>query len=174
MLLLHSFALVLLACTWNLVQAVKFDVQASASPALKCIWNYAMADTLVVITANVEKGGLGNQRVDMEIIDGSNHRNIYQTKRNVMGETRIAITTHADADLGVCFRNHLDNSESGARVFMPVSYIHLWNAEISAAQAPRYKRAIDLDIDIGSEAVDYNAIAKQGQFMTSSVASNSI
>ena len=71
-----------------------------------------MADTLVVITANVEKGGLGNQRVDMEIIDGSNHRNIYQTKRNVMGETRIAITTHADADLGVCFRNHLDNSAS--------------------------------------------------------------
>jgi len=95
-----------------------------------------MTDTLVVITANVEKGGLGNQRVDLEIIDGSNHRNIYQTKRNVMGETRIAITTHADAgelvflpycaanalnlwglsDLGVCFKNHLDSSQSWIQV----------------------------------------------------------
>ena len=110
-----------------------------------------MADTLVVITANVEKGGLGNQRVDMEIIDGSNHRNIYQTKRNVMGETRIAITTHADADLGVCFRNHLDNSKSGAECHASF-FAHLFNAEISAAQAPRYKRAIDLDIDVGSAA----------------------
>lgn len=83
-----------------------------------------MSDTLVVITANVEKGGLGNQRVDLEVIDGSNHRNVYQTKRNVMGETRIAITTHADADLGVCFRNHLDN-------------------KIPDSQAPKYKRYTD-------------------------------
>lgn len=47
----------------------------------------------------------------MEIIDGSNHRNIYQSKRNIQGETRMAITTHADADLGVCFTNTLDRGE---------------------------------------------------------------
>lgn len=44
----------------------------------------------------------------MEVVDGSNHRNIYQNKRDIKGETRMAITTHADADLGVCFRNTLD------------------------------------------------------------------
>jgi hypothetical protein len=48
----------------------------------------------------------------MEIVDGSNHRNIYQSKRNVQGETRMAITTHADADLGVCFTNTLDKGAS--------------------------------------------------------------
>merc|ERR1711939_1092811 len=54
------------------VQAVKFDLVASHNPQQRCIWNYAMADTLVVITANIAKGE--NQRVDMEVVDGSNHR----------------------------------------------------------------------------------------------------
>lgn len=95
-----------------------------------------MADTLVVITANIAKGA--SQRVDMEIVDGSNHRNTYQKKTNINGETRMAITTHADADLGVCFKNHLDNGVS----------------ELGQV------RSVDLDVDIGADAVDYNAIAK--------------
>lgn len=33
------------------VQAVKFDLVASPNPRQKCIWNYAMSDTLVVITS---------------------------------------------------------------------------------------------------------------------------
>lgn len=69
--------------------------------------------------ANIAKGS--NQKVDMEIVDGSNHRNIYQSKRNIQGETRMAITTHADADLGVCFTNTLDRGASitlGARYAM--------------------------------------------------------
>ncbi|KAK9898535.1 hypothetical protein P389DRAFT_167056 [Cystobasidium minutum MCA 4210] len=120
------------------VQAVKFDLVASQNPRQRCVWNYAMSDTLVVITANIAKGA--NQKVDMEIIDGSNHRNIYQSKRNIQGETRMAITTHADADLGVCFTNTLDRGLSN--------------------ENGQYARAIDLDVDIGADAVDYNAIAK--------------
>ena len=65
------------------------------------------ATALHVYSANIAKGA--SQRVDMEIVDGSNHRNTYQKKTNINGETRMAITTHADADLGVCFKNHLDN-----------------------------------------------------------------
>ena len=52
-----------------------------------------------------------NSQVDMSIVDGSNHRNVYQNKRNIKGETRMAITTHADADLGVCFKSLLDHCE---------------------------------------------------------------
>lgn len=97
-----------------------------------------MSDTLVVISTNIEKGH--DQRVDMEVIDGSVHRNVYQTKKNLQGETRIAITTHNDADLGVCFTNHLSSNVHLAR--------------------PPQKRSIDFDVDIGADAVDYNAIAK--------------
>jgi uncharacterized membrane protein YhaH (DUF805 family) len=32
------------------VQAVKFELAAMHNPHQKCVWNYAMADTLVVIT----------------------------------------------------------------------------------------------------------------------------
>lgn len=66
--------------------------------------------TQVVISTNVENGP--DQRVDMEIVDGSNHRNVYQSKKDIKGETRMAITTHADADLGVCFTNHLSEGAS--------------------------------------------------------------
>ncbi|CAH7671626.1 expressed protein [Phakopsora pachyrhizi] len=76
--------------------------------SMKCIWHYAMTDTLVVISTNIEKGE--NQRIDLEVVDGSTHRNVYQSKKDINGETRIAITTHSDADLGVCFTNHLDSS----------------------------------------------------------------
>lgn len=65
----------------------------------------ALTKPQVVISTNIENGA--DQRVDMEIVDGSNHRNVYQSKKDIKGETRMAITTHADADLGVCFTNHL-------------------------------------------------------------------
>ncbi|MBW0509647.1 hypothetical protein O181_049362 [Austropuccinia psidii MF-1] len=129
------FGLVLLS---NVIKSIKFDLYANHSPTPRCIWYYAMADTLVVISTNIEDGD--DQRVDMEVVDGSIHKNIYQSKKNIKGETRIAITTHNDADLGVCFTNHL---EPQARVAMPPP-----------------KRSIDFDVDIGADAVDYNAIAK--------------
>lgn len=98
-----------------------------------------MSDTLVVISVSAPVQGTF-QRLDLEVVDGSRSRNVYQAKRNIMGETRMAITTHADADLGVCFTNTLDPA---------------------VKESPRYSRAIDLDVDIGADAVDYNAIAKQ-------------
>lgn len=39
-----------LTTTRTMVHAVKFDLVASHNPQQRCIWNYAMADTLVVIT----------------------------------------------------------------------------------------------------------------------------
>ncbi|KAH8918561.1 hypothetical protein BT69DRAFT_1267648 [Atractiella rhizophila] len=131
--------------------AIKFLLPASHNPSAKCIWNWATSDNLVIISANVDlanAAGISTQeyrdkmRIDMEVIDGSGSRNVYQSKRGLKGETRMAITTHADADLGVCFKNWLD-------------------ASVNENQADKYQRAIDLDVDIGADAVDYNAIAKQ-------------
>lgn len=76
-----------------------------------------MADTLVVVTVNaIPTSGDGDvQNVDVEIVDGSKHNNIYLSKRGVTGETRMAINTHAHADLGVCFKNTLGKSEWSER-----------------------------------------------------------
>ncbi|EPQ26960.1 uncharacterized protein PFL1_05595 [Pseudozyma flocculosa PF-1] len=121
--------------------AIKFDLPASTSPANKCIWNYALADTLVVITANTvpaEGFSADDMRLDIEVVDGSKHNNIYLSKKNIRGETRLAINTHSHADLGVCFKN------------------------VAISKAKRTPvMTIDLDVDIGADAVDYNAIANQ-------------
>ncbi|KAN0065113.1 vesicle coat component [Thecaphora frezii] len=133
-------ALSLLVCLCN---AIKFDLPATTYPDNKCIWNYALADTLVVITANTVPAGSASfedMRLDIEVVDGSHHSNIYLSKKNIKGETRLAINTHSHADLGVCFKNHLLTKGKKAQTHM---------------------FTIDLDVDIGADAVDYNAIANQ-------------
>ncbi|POV98403.1 hypothetical protein PSHT_14029 [Puccinia striiformis] len=140
----------------NTIRSIKFDLLASHSPTPKCIWYYAMTDTLVVISTNIEHGE--NQKVDLEVIDGSTHRNVYQSKKDLQGETRIAITTHNDADLGVCFTNHLQLSDLIAQLTDFISQ-SIYMKDVHLAR-PSQKRSIDFDVDIGADAVDYNAIAK--------------
>ncbi|KZO94167.1 hypothetical protein CALVIDRAFT_539216 [Calocera viscosa TUFC12733] len=123
-----------------LCTAIKFEIPAVRYPTEKCIWNHANENVLVIVTANVANGP--SQRVDVSLVDGSDHQNVYLMKRNVMGETRLAITTHAEGDLGVCFTNTID-------------------AKVPMHEIGRYSRAVDLDVDIGEEAIDYNAIANQ-------------
>lgn len=135
MLLNLSALLVLFAAfssTIPSVYAIKFKVQAERYPQPKCIWNAAHDNALVVVTANVGSGKFkeshcdvqessltrnindfvlftGNsQRMDVEIVDSSPRRNVYLSKRNISGETRLAVTAHGEGDVGVCFKNHLD------------------------------------------------------------------
>jgi len=83
--------------------------QAMASRSTLRAKSDAPPSLQVIISTNIENQP--NQQVDMEVIDGSNHRNVYQAKKDIKGETRMAITTHADADLGVCFTNLLPDRE---------------------------------------------------------------
>ncbi|CAM0138697.1 unnamed protein product [Umbelopsis sp. WA50703] len=93
---------------------------------------------MVIVTVKVGEGY--NQRVDLEIYDDSESINKYATRRDV-GEqgAKLAFNTHADASIIVCFTNTLSEG------FKP-------NAG--------YKRTIDVDYDIGAEALDYSKIAK--------------
>lgn len=86
--------------------AIKFALQGSRYPPPKCIWNTAHPNSLVIVTANVGPGP--NQRVDIEIVDSSPKKNVYLAKKNVKGEARLAITTHAEGEVGVCFRNYIE------------------------------------------------------------------
>ena len=90
----------------RLVSAIKFSLPAYQYPPTKCIWNTAHTNSLVIVTANVGPGE--NQRVDVSILDSSENRNVYLSKRGINGETRLAITTHADGEVGVCFKNHIE------------------------------------------------------------------
>ncbi|PPR06779.1 hypothetical protein CVT24_011279 [Panaeolus cyanescens] len=119
---------------------IKFALQAYRYPPQKCIWNAAHANSLVIVTANVGPGA--NQRVDIEIVDSGPSHNVYLSKRGIKAESRLAITTHAEGEVGVCLRNYIEG-------------------DISGRDENKISRIIDLDIDIGADAVDYNAIANQ-------------
>ncbi|KAG8880041.1 vesicle coat component [Tulasnella sp. 331] len=124
--------------------AIKFELPASRYPIPKCIWNSAHPYALVIVTANVGTGE--NQRIDIEVVDDSDHRNVYLSKKGITGETRLAVTSHGDGDVGVCFKNTFDAGDGS----MP-----------KLGRGAQMSRVIDLDIDIGADAVDYNAIANQ-------------
>ncbi|KAF8842933.1 hypothetical protein BDN67DRAFT_965093 [Paxillus ammoniavirescens] len=132
-----SFVLLLLS---PLTAAIKFTLPPAKIPTEKCIWNAAHLHALVIVTANVGPGP--NQRIDIEIIDSTPQRNVYLSKKDINGETRLAVTAHAEEEVGVCFKNYL-------------------SAETRTEMARNMTRTIDLDIDIGADAVDYNAIANQ-------------
>jgi len=132
--------LFILLSTIRLVSAIKFSLPAYQYPPTKCIWNTAHTNSLVIVTANVGPGE--NQRVDVSILDSSENRNVYLSKRGINGETRLAITTHAEGEVGVCFKNHIEGG-------------------VPYGEHGKLSRVVDLDIDIGADAVDYNAIANQ-------------
>ncbi|CAD6893105.1 unnamed protein product [Tilletia controversa] len=151
-LVLLSLQLLLLPSSAN---AIKFELSAHHSSHQKCIWNYALSDTLVVVTINAVPSSSPDaltttapadsdplMQLDIEIVDGSHHNNVYLSKKAIRGETRMAINTHSHADLGVCLKNTLSK-------------------EVREHDAEKHKYLIDLDVDIGAEAVDYNAIANQ-------------
>lgn len=77
--------------------AIKFSLPAHRYPNAKCIWNAVHENQLVIVTANV---GVGvNQRMDIEIVDSSPKKNVYLSKKGIKGETRLAVTTHAEGGL---------------------------------------------------------------------------
>jgi emp24/gp25L/p24 family/GOLD len=51
------------------------------------------------------------QQIDVEVVDSSPRRNVYLSKRDITGETRLAVTAHTEGNVGVCFSNHLDPGE---------------------------------------------------------------
>ena len=90
----------------HFVSAIKFNLPAFRYPPQKCIWNAAHTNALVIVTANVGPGT--NQRTDIEIVDSSPQKNVYLSKKGIKAETRLAITTHAEGEVGVCLRNYIE------------------------------------------------------------------
>jgi len=89
--------------------AIKFNLPAYRWPQRKCLWNPAHDNTLVIVTANIGPGP--GQRTDIEIIDSSPQKNVYLRKKGIKTETRLAITTHSEGEVGVCFYNYLEQSQ---------------------------------------------------------------
>ena len=102
-----NFLFTVLSLLTGLTSAIKFQLQAYRYPPSKCIWNPIHNNALIIVTANVGPGE--GQRVDIEIVDSSPQKNVYLSKKDIKGETRLAVTSHAEGEVGVCFKNTLDS-----------------------------------------------------------------
>ncbi|KAH8725046.1 emp24/gp25L/p24 family/GOLD-domain-containing protein [Phaeosphaeriaceae sp. PMI808] len=121
-----------------LAAALKFDLhpvsQHDAAKYERCVRNFCARDQLVVVTANLDGYRGDGQRVDMHIRDAMG--NDYHRPKDVVGENRYAFTSHADSAFDVCFENTYTGSSKSVN--------------------PRH---VELDIDIGADAKDWNAIS---------------
>ncbi|KUJ18162.1 uncharacterized protein LY89DRAFT_614718 [Mollisia scopiformis] len=125
--------LLFLACA----EALKFDIEAfnsGDSKGRRCIRNFVAKDTLVVVTATVDGYKGDGMIVNMHIKDAVG--NEYGRPKDVVGEQRMAFTSHADASFDVCFENAFSGSKGVSNPF----------------------RHVELDIDIGADAKDWSAV----------------
>ena len=57
------------------------------------------------LTPNVGPGPI--QRIDIDIIDSTIQRNVYLSKKDINAETCLAVTAHAEGQVGMYFKNYL-------------------------------------------------------------------
>src|ERR1700749_827479 len=100
--------LVVASITWQ-TAAIKFNLPAIRNPTPKCISNPVHDGDLVIVSVIVdaEDSSLpaNSQRVDIQVTDSSPKRNVYLSKKNINGEKRFAVTSHAEGEVLVCFQN---------------------------------------------------------------------
>ncbi|ANB13040.1 Erv25p [Sugiyamaella lignohabitans] len=117
----------------QLALAVKFDVEATPKGALpRCIRDFVTRDTLVV--ANVKSDGYIGDGQSLTVYIRDNKNNEYGRKKDLIGSTRFAFTPHSDIAFDICFENSL--TRNGGSI----------------------KRSIELDVEIGANARDWNAV----------------
>ncbi|KAK6459649.1 emp24/gp25L/p24 family/GOLD-domain-containing protein [Scheffersomyces xylosifermentans] len=117
------------------ISALYLDVPASPSPQPVCIRDFVSEGQLVVVNIKTD-GSVGDgQRLDLHIFDSIG--NEYRRKQNVAGQIKVAFTSHHNAAFDVCFTNHMDGK---------------WNKNAKVS------REIELDIESGAAARDWNAI----------------
>ncbi|KAK9330032.1 emp24/gp25L/p24 family/GOLD-domain-containing protein [Lipomyces starkeyi] len=111
------------------------NAQPAGSVTPRCIRNFVSKDSLVVVNVKTNGRKGDGQVLNMSIMDSVG--NEYGRPKDVVGESRTAFTAHANAAFDVCFENIQQGSHSYG-----------------------LNREVDLDIDIGADARDWNAVGQ--------------
>ncbi|EFE42330.1 hypothetical protein TRV_02935 [Trichophyton verrucosum HKI 0517] len=122
-----------------LTSAVRFDLipNTHSGKHERCIRNFVARDQLVVVTATVSGSKGDGQVVNMHI--KSSLGDDYAKPKDIAGEIRQMFTASADSSFDVCFSNVLSGRHAG----------------------PNPSRQVELSIDIGADARDWDAIKVQ-------------
>lgn len=128
------FSYLILSTLISWVTALNLDVLAKANPDPICIRDFAHEDQLVVINIKTD-GRIGDgQQLNVIVVDSLG--NELRKKNDIGKDTRITFNSFHNAAFDVCFSNYLQNQDR---------YSHV-------------SRQIELDIESGAAARDWNAI----------------
>lgn len=134
---LSLVALFVLALFTVQTSALKFTLEAKTkgSPP-RCVRDFVNKGKMVIVKAKVNGNRGDGQVVNLHIQD--NKGNEYGRKKNVAGsEVSVAFTAHEDSAFDICFENVLTGNGR--------SY-------------PAPSRDIELNVEIGSQARDWNQV----------------
>ncbi|CCK68803.1 Erv25p KNAG_0B03610 [Huiozyma naganishii CBS 8797] len=124
---------VLFAVFLQCVCALHFDLPASSKPELYCIRDFVNEGQLVVVNVNTD-GSVGDGQVLNMYVRDSNG-NEFRNKKDLAGEIRVAFNAPSTTSFDVCLEN------------------------VANVRGRSLSRSIELDIESGSEARDWNLIS---------------
>ncbi|CAL9732076.1 endoplasmic reticulum vesicle protein 25 [Monosporozyma unispora] len=115
------------------IQALHLDVPATSRSDPICIRDFVNEGQLVVINVNSD-GSIGDgQTLNLYVRDSNG--NEFRNKKDFAGEIKVAFTAPSTSSFDVCFEN------------------------IAQFQGRSLARSVELDVEIGSEARDWNMIS---------------
>ncbi|KAH3900344.1 probable Endoplasmic reticulum vesicle protein 25 [Saccharomycodes ludwigii] len=116
----------------TVITGLRFELQAKETPDPYCIRDFVSEGQLVVVDVESD-GRLGDGQV-LNMVIRDTVGNEYRRKKDLVGEFRIAFNAPSNAAFDVCFENLLK------------------------VKGKVMTRNIELDIEIGSQARDWNKI----------------
>lgn len=121
-----------------LVSALHLEIPSSQYSETMCIRDFVQENQLVVVNIKTS-GRVGDgQQLNLHVIDSLG--NTFRRTNDFAGNLRIAFTSHHSAAFDVCFTNV--RSQNGGQ----------------SAQGVPLSREVELDIESGAAARDWNAI----------------
>ncbi|CCE65181.1 hypothetical protein TPHA_0K00470 [Tetrapisispora phaffii CBS 4417] len=122
--------LALISSVWGL----HLEIAAIAKNEPVCVRDFAAEGQLVVVELDSDGSDGDGQELSVSIQDPNG--NVYRTVKDFIGDLRIPFTALGAGSFDVCFTNRLINGKSGNNM----------------------KRIVEMDIEIGSQARDWNKL----------------
>lgn len=119
----------------SLVSALQLAIPATTNPDPFCIRDFVQEDQLVVVNIKTNGHSGDGQRLDLRIVDLLG--NEFRRKNDVAGSVKIGFTSHNSAAFDICFTNQLERK---------------WSKNTN------FVREIELDVESGAAARDWNAV----------------
>lgn len=125
------FAVWLFTLLLAVVQALHVEVPALSNPVPVCIRDFVGENQLVVV--NIKSLGYRGDGQNLDVVVTDSLGNVHGKKKNIVGNTKVAFTSHSAVAFDVCFTNAVVGLTIGSK-------------------------EVELDIELGAAARDWNAV----------------